>query len=73
MKEAENKKITISEDLSALEQDVLRIMEVFEKAVEGRDELREEVELIKSELTELTNLLNKQKYDLQDLKHEKEK
>ena len=63
----------VSEDLSALEQDVMRVMTEFEEAFEGRDELREEVEQIKSKLTILTNSLNKHKSDLQDLLHEKEK
>ena len=48
-------------------------MSEFDNCVEGRDELREELEEIKSSLTELTNSLNKQKCDQQDLKHEKEK
>ncbi|KAI6656572.1 Structural maintenance of chromosomes protein 4-like [Oopsacas minuta] len=73
IKEAEERKINISEELSNLEQEVMRVMSQFEKHIEGRDDIREEVELIKSELTELTNSLNKQKYDLQDLKNEKEK
>ena len=63
----------VSEELSALEQDVMRIVREFDESVEGRDELREEVEQTKSELTELTNSLNRHKSELQDLMYEKEK
>ena len=71
--EAEAKKVRVSEELSALEQDVMRIVREFDESVEGRDELREEVEQTKSELTELTNSLNRHKSELQDLMYEKEK
>ena len=71
--EAEAKKVRVSEELSALEQDVMRIVREFDESVEGRDGLREEVEQTKSELTELTNSLNRHKSELQDLMYEKEK